>query len=81
MAAFRDVQSNLLKDIIDQVIVGHKCSKAKNLEIFNVGQLKHHVESGECPGYSLKCFCGSLDRFSLDELRQHLKEQCDMVRL
>lgn len=68
-------------DIMDCIKVGHKCTKFKEIEIFTIHELKRHVESGECPGYSLKCFCGSLDKFSLDGLKKHLREDCDHVRL
>ena len=78
---FRDVQSKLLKNIIDKVQVGHKCSRSSEVQVFTVADLKRHVESGECPTYSLKCNCGSLTKFSLDGLRKHLREECEMVRL
>lgn len=80
--SFRDVQSNVLRQIIDGIKVGHKCKPSqKNVDIYTVAQLRRHVESGECPGYNLKCFCGTQDRFSLAELKKHLREDCEMVRL
>ena len=78
---FRDIQSKLLLDIIDQVQVGHRCSRGAQIEPYTIADLKKHVESGECPCYSLKCFCGHLDRFSLEGLKRHLREDCEMVRL
>ena len=80
--AFRDVQSNLLREIIDNIKVGHKCKmNQKQLDIYSIGQLKRHVEAGDCPSYNLKCFCGSLDKFSLQDLKKHIREECEMVRL
>ena len=78
---FRDMQSKILKDIMDCIKVGHKCTKFKDVEVYTIGELKRHVESGECPGYSLRCFCGSLDKFGLDGLKKHLREECDHVRI
>lgn len=79
--AFRDIRSKVLLDIVDKVLVGHRCSRAGNVEVFSVAELKRHLESGECPGYSLKCFCGHLDKFSLEGLKKHLREDCKMVRI
>lgn len=81
LTTFKDVHSKVLLEIIDRVSVGHRCSKSGQVESFTVQNLKRHIESGECPGYSLKCFCGNLDKFSLDGLKKHLRQDCEMVRL
>ena len=79
--AFQPVQSKILLDIIDRIKVGHRCSRFKDLQMMTVAQLKNHVQSGECPGYLFKCFCNSQDRFTYDEIKKHLREDCDSVRL
>ena len=78
---FKEVHSKVLLDIIDRVVVGHRCSKTGPIESYSVQNLKRHVERSECSGYSLKCFCGHLDKFNLEDLKKHLKEDCEMVRL
>ena len=79
--AFRDIQSKLLLDLIDRIQVGHKCSRNGDVIIITIYDLKRHIESGNCPGYSLKCFCGALDKFSIVTLKEHLKKVCPLVRL
>jgi len=74
---FRDIQSNILKSIICRIKVGHKCSRIGSLDAFTIAELRRHVESGECPGYSLKCFCDSLEKFTLEGLKKHLREDCE----
>ena len=81
ISAFRDVNSKVLLDLIDLVKVGHRCTKNGAVEPITVHALKRHVESGECGCYSLRCFCGHLDKFSLEGLKKHMREDCEMVRL
>lgn len=75
--AYTDIKSKLLRDIIDRIKVGHKCHRLKELEVYTVSELRRHVESGDCSGYYYKCFCGSLEKFTYDSIRKHLKEECD----
>ena len=73
---WQDIKSKLLNDIIEQVEVGHRCNKNMPVEVYTIKELRKHLESGQCPLYSLKCFCGHLDKFSLEGLKTHLREDC-----
>lgn len=79
--AFRNIQSKILQDIIDRIKVGHRCTRFQEINVYTVSELKRHAESGECPGYQYKCFCASQYKYTYEEMRRHLREECNMVRL
>lgn len=45
---FRPIENRVLKDLMDQIKVGHRCLKTQGLKIYTTMQLREHAI--DCPG-------------------------------
>ena len=76
LGPFQPIKNRILKEIFDNMKVGHRCHKNNSLKVYSALDLREHFKA--CSGMKMTCFCDpeGKHKMTMTELMKHLRKDC-----